>query len=554
MQKKMLYAVVAIVLVVVVVGAAVAVILMAPLGPRVAQVELWYNSDGHYGDTEAAVAQVLKDSIEASGKIQVTLRSEPWATYTQDFSDGNLPLFLLGWYPDYFDSDNYVSPFLTTDGAASLGSFYNDSQMNTWISQQAATTNDATRASLFQQIQNKLADDVPYIPLWQAGAHVVYDNDISNVNLHPITFKWFIMDKPGATAITAGTTDRVTSFDPASAYDYFSIEVINNVFDTLLVYEPVTTDLMPGLAIEVPTVANGGISADGMTYTYNLRSGVTFHDGTDFNATVMKWSIERVLELNIAGSPRFLLDTVGKIESIATPDDSTVVFTLSEPVSFFNQLMAFSVSAPVSMAAYNNNTEQPNAVGQIIGTGPYELSGYVAGARVVLSRNTAYYNPGIYASFGIPTIPVEDTVTIELLATATNLKAAVEADTINVAYRTLNPEDVTDLNSRESALGITVDLGTSPQIRYLVFNVETYSDVRLRRAIAYLVDRAAIDTLVFSGLSEPLYSMVPGAMPYSQPVFQTEFGASPNVAAANDLLSQMGFSVFIENLVARDWF
>lgn len=552
MQKKMLYVIVALVVVAVVVVAAAAIILTTP--PRKLQIELWYNSDGHYGDTEPAVAQVLKDSIESSGKISVTLRSEPWATYTEDFSAGRLPLFLLGWYPDYFDSDNYVSPFLTTDGAASLGSFYNDSQMNTWISQQAATTNDATRASLFQQIQGKLADDVPYIPLWQTGAHVVYDNDMTDVYLHPITFKWFIMDKPGATSITAGTTDDVTSFDPASAYDYFSIEIINNVFDTLLVYEPETADLMPGLATEVPSVANGGVSADGKNYTYNLRTGVTFHDGTDFNATVMKWSIERVIELDIAGSPRFLLDTVGKIQSISTPDDSTIVFRLSEPVSFFNQLMAFSASAPVSMAAYNNNTEQPNAVGQVIGTGPYELSGYVANQRVVLTRNLDYYNPGLYASFGIPAIPVLDTVTIELMASATNLKQAVEAGTVNVAYRTLNPEDVTDLNGRETALAITVDLGTSPQIRYLVFNVETYSDVRMRQAIAYLVDRAEIDSRVFNGLAEPLWSMVPGAMPFSQPIFQTEYGSTPNVTAANGLLTQLGYTLFYENAIARDWF
>jgi len=556
MQKRTLYVLIAIIVAVVIVGAAAAIILTAP--PKRLTIDLWYNSDGHYGDTEPAVAQVIKSSLEATGKLTVNLKSEPWATYTDDFGNGRLPFFLLGWYPDYFDSDDYVSPFLSTSGGQSLGSNYSSAQMDTWLAQEAATASETTRTSLFGSIQDQLATDVPYIPLWQGNAHVVYKNAVSGVYLHPVTFKWFVVNKTSSTSLTVGTTDRVVSFDPAKEYDYFSGEIVNQVFDTLLVYDTQTTTLMPGLATRVPTIANGDISADGLNYTFHLRTGVTFHDGSAFNATVMKWSIERAIDLDLSGSPAFLLYDVGNLSKnpssrITTPDDNTIVFHLQHPVGFFNSLMAFTISAPVSMLHYNNTGQQSDAVGSVVGTGPYELTGYTPNNQIILTKFANYYDPGMYASKGIPTIPVLDTVTITLYSSATNLKNDISTGAIDVAYRTLNPTDLTSLQSQASTLGIKVDIGSSPQIRYLVINVKTppFNDVRLRQAIAYAVNRTAIASTVFSSLVTPIYSMVPPSMPYTKPVFQTTYGSTPNLSQANSLLGQMGYTLFRTNEMAR---
>ena len=115
-------AIVAIVVIAVIAIAAFVVLQVS--APRKFQIELWYNNDGHYGDTEDELAVTLQNSIQACGKVQVTLRSDPWAVYKQNWKAQRMLVFLLGWYPDYFDSDNYVSPFLTTSGASSLGSYY----------------------------------------------------------------------------------------------------------------------------------------------------------------------------------------------------------------------------------------------------------------------------------------------------------------------------------------------------------------------------------------------------------------------------------------------
>lgn len=432
-------------------------------------IDLWYNSDGHYGDTEPTAALVLKTSIEKTGMIIVNLKSETWAQFVPDRKAGTFPLFMLGWYPDYFDSDDYVSPFLTAGGAKSLGSFYNNGTVAGWINQEESTTNDTLRASLFGMIQNAISTSVPYVPLWQGSANIGYKSDINGVYLHPVVFKYFTMSRSGSTQLNVGTTDSVVCLDPACAYDYFSIEVINQVFDTLLIYAPNSTTLLPGLASQVPTVANGGISTDGMNYTYHLRQGVKFSDGTPFNATVMKWSIERVIALGDSFSPNyqaakygtsaaFLLFDVGKLgnntnwstqtnDRIIVIDPYTIRFHLSSPVSFFNDLMAFSVSAPVSTAAYSKTSGQPDTpVSKIVGTGPYTVSSYTPSQSITLTSTPGYYNSGVYSSYGIPTIPIMSKVVISFYSDALGLKNALQSGQIDMAYRTLNPQDVTALS------------------------------------------------------------------------------------------------------------
>lgn len=564
MQKKALYAIVAVVVVVIIIAAAALVMYSPGVTPKPKyQLELWWNNDEHYGATEDELATVLKSDIEACGRVQVTLRSDTWAAYKQRWTAGTMPAFLLGWYPDYFDTDDYISPFLSTAGAESMGSFYSNSTMDAWIEEEQSTTVSATRQSRFASIQTQLAEDVPYIPLFSGNAHVAYVSGIQNVVLHPVVFKWFIVDKPGATELNASTTDRVISLDPASAYDYFSIEIINQVFDTLLVYEPNTNNLLPGLANAMPTA-----SADGMNWTFTLRPGLTFSDGTDLNATVVKRSIDRTIRLDLPGSAAFLLYDVGALGRDpqngnntapgtieVSPNDRDITFHLARPVSFFPDLMAFSAAAPVPWS-YNATGEQPSTAGSVVGSGPYRMTQHTQNQLIVLERNLNYHRPTLFQSFGIPTIPVEDRVNVYIRSDATALKQDIEAHAttgIDVVYRTLTPPDLTDLDSRETALGIKVDIGTSPQIRFLVFNVDRVTDVRLRQAIAYSINRANIDSTVFNGLVEPLYSLVPPSFPFQSPTFQTKYGGSPNCSEANDLLAQAGYHIFLPGIwIARD--
>jgi peptide/nickel transport system substrate-binding protein len=155
--------------------------------------KLWY-TPSHYGDPEIFVAQALKRAWEATGMITVTLDLKEWTDYKAAWRGGDFDVFLLGWFPDYFDSDDYVFPFLhwASGGSASFGNWYHNStgssSMDALIEQQAATADLTQRANLFAQIQSGLSADVPYIPLWQTKQTVVSKPTVSGIILDPIQF------------------------------------------------------------------------------------------------------------------------------------------------------------------------------------------------------------------------------------------------------------------------------------------------------------------------------------------------------------------------------
>src|SRR5438309_11922410 len=104
------------------------------------------------------------------------------------------------------------------------------------------------------------------------------------------------------------------------------------------------------------------------------------------------------------------------------------------------------------------------------------------------------------------------------------LKEDNETKGVDVAFRTMSAVERADLKDRQASLGLTVKHGSSPQIRFLVFNVNLVPNKAVRQAIAYAVDRGAINSLVFLGQATPLYSMIPPDLPYASPVFQSKYG------------------------------
>ena len=93
--------------------------------------------------------------------------------------------------------------------------------------------------------------------------------------------------------IVLGTTDKITVLDPAKTYDFYTWEVFQNIGEGLLKYKPGTTELMPGIAKSYL------VSSDGLEYTFKLREGLRFTDGEPLNAAAVKWSVDRVMKLDL---------------------------------------------------------------------------------------------------------------------------------------------------------------------------------------------------------------------------------------------------------------
>ena len=335
--------------------------------------------------------------------------------------------------------------------------------------------------------------------------------------------------------LIVGTTDSLqNSFDPAEAYDLFASTIVFNTAETLVTYKPNATDPTPLLAAALPKV-----SADGTVYTFDLRPGVKFHDGTPLDSAAVKFSLERARDFGNkdAEAAGFLLES---IKSIATPSPTTVEITLTKPNVTFLSRLAFTVASIVSPTAYKTNilagTETGAAVltkyktDTIVGTGPYKLTSYKEKESLTLEANPDYWGEK----------PKAKRVLIRLFDKSSALKLALQNKEIDVAYRALQPDDLSFFRGQS---GFKVVEGQGPGIRYLTFNVtkKPFDNVNMRKAVAAGIDREAVTREVLKGTGVPLASMVPPTFASAfEPKWTDLYGKTPDKAKVDQFLTAAG--------------
>jgi peptide/nickel transport system substrate-binding protein len=326
--------------------------------------------------------------------------------------------------------------------------------------------------------------------------------------------------------IIHGTTDTPVSYDPAGSYDLPSWNVIYNVIWGLL-------SLPPGGNQPEPALAESCQFDNPRTYTCKLREGLKFHDGSDLTAEDVKHSFDRVNRINDSNGPASLFGSLyakaGTVtgDEVEAVDELTVTFHLNKPDATWPFVMTTGGGGIVPSDTYPADKLQPDA--QAIGAGPYRLAEYRAGESTALERYDDFYGEE----------PKNERVLIQYFDASSALKLAVENGEVDLAYRSLTPTEVEDLRDAE---GVEVVEGNGTEIRYMVFNtdLEPGSNVAVRKAIAYLVDRQAIVDNVYNGTVEPLYSMVPRGIAGHVDSFKTVYGEMPDKAKAEQALQQAG--------------
>lgn len=133
----------------------------------------------HYGPNTVDDASEFKRQLEDSGLFKVTLKSAEWTQYQTLYKEGAYDLFILGWFPDFVDADNYLAPFMVDGGFFSNG--YKSAQADKLVGVEKSSTAAATRDKAFGQLQNLAAKDVPFIPSWFAKNIAVYGPGMSGV-------------------------------------------------------------------------------------------------------------------------------------------------------------------------------------------------------------------------------------------------------------------------------------------------------------------------------------------------------------------------------------
>jgi peptide/nickel transport system substrate-binding protein len=200
----------------------------------------------------------------------------------------------------------------------------------------------------------------------------------------------FAQTKPKPSGqVVIGFSQEPTVFDPRLAHIEVDDGVYMALFSPLWAVDP-KGNLLPRLAAEVPTVANGGISADGLTWTIKLRNGVTWHDGTPFTADDVKFSIESVIA---PGFPAYSRTGHEFVENIQTPAPDRITWTMKKPFAPYLSILAWFFIVP----KHKLEGQQPLSetfVQHPIGTGPFKWQERVSGDHITLTANESYFGDG----------------------------------------------------------------------------------------------------------------------------------------------------------------
>jgi peptide/nickel transport system substrate-binding protein len=325
--------------------------------------------------------------------------------------------------------------------------------------------------------------------------------------------------------ITIGTTSTIKTLDPADAYDQFTGNIHFNTLERLYTYKPGTTELVPQLATAMPQV-----SSDGLTYTIPVRTGVKFHDRTDFTAEAMAFSLRRFIQLK--GAPSFLLSDI--IKSVRSDNAANeLIVTLKQPFPLFPKLLAFTGAGAVSPLAYGGSGNKDFFPKQIVGTGPYQLAQYVEGNLLRLDAFPDYWGQR----------PANRGIDIQFLSSNANLLNAFKTGAVDVAFQTLSPTQIRNLETNAAQQGWTVASNQGATMLFMVLNVAQppLDNIKVRQALAAAIDRPLLQERVFQGQRVPVYSLIPATLSAYRPVFQKLYGDG-NAKLVRQLLTEAGYS------------
>jgi peptide/nickel transport system substrate-binding protein len=144
-------------------------------------LSLQYVADGHYGPSSADEYALIKSQLEQGGLFAVNLQSTEYVTYSKERVKDTYPAYQLGWFPDYSDADNYMTPFFSANSF--LSNHYSDTAVQDLITKQVSETDKSARTQEIKDIQQKAAEDLPTLPLLQGAQVAVTGTDISGAVL-----------------------------------------------------------------------------------------------------------------------------------------------------------------------------------------------------------------------------------------------------------------------------------------------------------------------------------------------------------------------------------
>ncbi|MFD5075333.1 ABC transporter substrate-binding protein [Streptomyces sp. NPDC058371] len=323
--------------------------------------------------------------------------------------------------------------------------------------------------------------------------------------------------------IVVGTTSAPSTLDPAASWDG-SWELFRNIYQTLLSYPS-------GATAPQPDAAENCRFTDSTNRTYRcvLRPDMKFSDGDTLDARAVKYSIDRIKQINVSGGPAGLLGSLDRVQALG---DREIVFHLNKPDATFPFVLATPAMSIVDPDDYPARSLRKD--GKVFGSGPYSLHSYEEGKKAELVRNDHYDG---FAE------RKNDAVTIRYFQDSSQMVDALRDKKIDVTFRGLASPDIVSLQGHQDEEGLQLVEGAGTEISYLVFNPKDpwAKKPAVRKAIAQIVDRPAIAHKVYKDTVDPLYSMVPKGLVGHTTGFFDDYG-DPSASKARKILEGDGIT------------
>lgn len=322
--------------------------------------------------------------------------------------------------------------------------------------------------------------------------------------------------------IVVGQIAEPQSLDPHAVTAVNDFRILVNVYDGLVRFADGSLKVEPSLA------ESWDISEDGLTYIFKLREGVTFHDGTPFNAEAVKFNFERMLDeehpFHDTG-PFPLAFFFSAVDEVTAVDDTTVEFTLNEPFAPFLSNLAYPTGLMVSPAAVEASGKDYGR--NPVGTGAYKFEEWQSNQRVVVTRNEDYWD-GAPAPEAVVFRPITDANTrvAEMLSGGLDIMVEVPPDSV-AQFR-----DAPDFEVHEQA---------GPHVWFLILNMKEgpFTEKAVRQAANYAINKESLVTDVLQGTAEVAAGPTPPAFAWAYNEEVQPYPYDPD--KARELLEEAGY-------------
>jgi len=339
-------------------------------------------------------------------------------------------------------------------------------------------------------------------------------------------------------ALVYGAGGQPVNLEPGNISDGNSIMVQDQIYNRLIDPKPGTTDLEPSLATDWK------VSQDGKTWTFKLRPGVKFHDGTDFDAEAVKFNFERWWDEknefgyrnagksyeiwgNLFGAFKGKPDSL--LQNIVVEGKDTIKFVLKQPFSAFPSAVSsgyFGIASPAAIKKAGAQYGTPSS--QAVGTGPFVFKEWRSGDRIVLEKNQSYWKQGL---------PKSNQLVMRFITDPAARLAQLRSGTIDLTVD-LVPDQLKEIQSDAKLEAVK---RPSLNVGYLALNpsYEPLSKPEVRQAIAQAINKKEIVKAFWSELAESTPHFTPPSLQEYQSKGVTGYEFNPQ--AAKQLLAKAGY-------------